>query len=48
MPVSAIPIVAAVIGAFAAFIIVIGGAAVWIAMPRPLHRDPGEGAGNVL
>lgn len=48
MPVSTIPIVAAVIGAFSAFIIVIGGAAVWTAMPGHPHRDAGAGAGDDL
>jgi hypothetical protein len=43
MPVSAIPIIAAVIGAFLMFILFVGGAAVWTAMPGPLHRDPEDG-----
>lgn len=40
MPVSAIPVVAAVIGAFALFIIFVGGSAVWTSMSGPLHVDP--------
>ena len=48
MPASAIPIVGAVIGAFAAFIIIVGGAAVWTAMPGPLRRGPEQGAGDDL
>lgn len=48
MPASAIPIVGAVIGAFAFFISIIGGTAVRTSMPGPLHRGPEEGAGDDL
>lgn len=41
MPVSAIPIVAAVISAFVFFIVVVGGAAAWTALPGPHHPDAG-------
>jgi hypothetical protein len=39
MPASAIPFVSAVIGAFAFFIIIVGGAAFWTSMPGPLRRN---------
>lgn len=34
MPVEAIPFVGAVIAAFALFIVAVGGAALWTALPR--------------
>jgi len=37
MPLEAIPLVGAVVAAFALFIVAIGGAALWTALPR---RDP--------
>lgn len=48
MPASAIPFVGAVIGAFAFFIIVVGGAAIWTSMPGPLRGASDERLENDL
>lgn len=48
MPVSAIPFVGAVIGAFAFFIIIVGETSVWASMSGALRRDLEEGLGDDL
>lgn len=48
MPAESIPVLAAIIAAFAFFIIAVGGASLWTALPRRLHQDPGKGMGDDL
>jgi len=44
MPPSAVPIVAAIVAAFAVFIIVVGGVSIWTWLPSRKAGDGGEGA----
>ena len=48
MPATAVPVVAAIIAAFAFFIIAVGGASLWTSLPGRLHQDSGEGMGDDL
>lgn len=48
MPAESIPVLAAIIAAFAFFIIAVGGASLWTALPGRLHQDPGKGRGDDL